>query len=305
MKFKLVTRKNMGPDLEEVPEKIYAQMVCGDYVPFDEFVEEFTYSRIAVENALDNTPPAAAKTALNHLVTYLLEPLRKFYKSPVAILSGYRSDAVNRLAGGVVASQHRKGEAADCYVAEGPEQLLAALQNSGLPFDQAILYKRCRFLHLSLKQFGRNRMQVLVYMICVICLFPGCGLRRNIRQSEQYGYSDSVVFIRSDSLLLQQHSALHDSLSWELKQIIYLPPDTSGRQPLQSITFARLLHTTHQTDSLTTKTTTQQSRSAYTEERSLTQKEHCATGYRVLILVVVGGGLFISTWRYLARKYQS
>ncbi len=268
-------------------------------------LEEFTYSRIAVENALDNTPPAAAKTALNHLVTYLLEPLRKFYKSPVAILSGYRSDAVNRLAGGVVASQHRKGEAADCYVAEGPEQLLAALQNSGLPFDQAILYKRRRFLHLSLKQFGRNRMQVLVYMICVICLFPGCGLRRNIRQSEQYGYSDSVVFIRSDSLLLQQHSALHDSLSWELKQIIYLPPDTSGRQPLQSITFARLLHTTHQTDSLTTKTTTQQSRSAYTEERSLTQKEHRATDYRVLILEVVGGGLFISTWRYLARKYQS
>ena len=83
----------------------------------DPALEEFTYSRIAVENALDNTPPAAAKTALNHLVTYLLEPLRKFYKSPVAILSGYRSDAVNRLAGGVVASQHRIGEAADCYVA--------------------------------------------------------------------------------------------------------------------------------------------------------------------------------------------
>lgn len=77
----------------------------------DPALEEFTYSCIAVENALDNTPPAAAKTALNHLVTYLLEPLRKFYKSPVAILSGYRSDAVNRLAGGVVASQHRKGEA--------------------------------------------------------------------------------------------------------------------------------------------------------------------------------------------------
>lgn len=74
----------------------------------DPALEEFTYSRIAVENALDNTPPAAAKTALNHLVTYLLEPLRKFYKSPVAILSGYRSDAVNRLAGGVVASQHRE-----------------------------------------------------------------------------------------------------------------------------------------------------------------------------------------------------
>ena len=40
MKFKLVTKKNMGPDQESIPEKVYAQMVCGDYVPFEEFVEE-------------------------------------------------------------------------------------------------------------------------------------------------------------------------------------------------------------------------------------------------------------------------
>ena len=32
----------------------------------DPALEEFTYSRIAVENVLDNTPPAAAKTALDH-----------------------------------------------------------------------------------------------------------------------------------------------------------------------------------------------------------------------------------------------
>ena len=62
-------------------------------------LEEFTYSRIAVENALDNTPPAEAKSALQHLVTCLLEPLRQLYKAPIAILSGYRSETVNRLAG--------------------------------------------------------------------------------------------------------------------------------------------------------------------------------------------------------------
>ena len=44
MKFKLVLRKNMGPDQEEVPMKVYAQMVCGDYVPFEEFVEEIADS---------------------------------------------------------------------------------------------------------------------------------------------------------------------------------------------------------------------------------------------------------------------
>lgn len=268
-------------------------------------LEEFTYSRIAVENALDNTPPAEAKSALQCLVTCLLEPLRQLYKAPIAILSGYRSEAVNRLAGGVSASQHRKGEAADCYIAEGPEMLLSLLKRSGLPFDQAILYKRRRFLHLSLKQFGRNRMQVLVYMVCVVCLFSGCGLRRNTKQSENYSYEDSAYLICNDSLLLQQHFALHDSLSWELKQIIYLPPDTSGRQSLQSITIARLLHTARKTDSLTTEIGSRQYWSTYTEKKSFIQKEHRATGYWVLILVVVGGGLFISTWRYLARKYQS
>lgn len=125
-------------------------------------LEEFTYSRIAVENALDNTPSAGAKDALQHLVTCLLEPLRILCKAPVAILSGYRSEAVNRLAGGVPMSQHRKGEAADCYIAEGPEKLLSVLKSSGLVFDQAILYKRRRFLHLSLKTSGKNRMQILL-----------------------------------------------------------------------------------------------------------------------------------------------
>lgn len=55
-------------------------------------LEEFTYSRIAVENALDNVPPVEAKSALQHLVTCLLEPLRQLYKAPIAILSGYRSE---------------------------------------------------------------------------------------------------------------------------------------------------------------------------------------------------------------------
>ena len=47
--------------------------------------------------------------------------------------------------------------------ADGPEKLLDVLQCSGLVFDQAILYRRKRFLHLSLKINGNNRMQVLVY----------------------------------------------------------------------------------------------------------------------------------------------
>ena len=76
-------------------------------------------------------------------------------RSFIAAASGTSS-----LVGGVPTSQHTKGEAADCYCASGPEYLLQVLLDSGLPFDQAIVYKRKRFLHLSYRQ-GRCRKMVL------------------------------------------------------------------------------------------------------------------------------------------------
>lgn len=123
--------------------------------------EEMTYSRIAVENGLDNVPPEEARKAMRELVKRLLEPLRIAYAHPIAITSGYRSPEVNRLAGGVPSSQHVKGEAADCYVPD-PEELLNVLRFCKLPFDQAILYKRKKFLHLSFRAKGPNRYQIII-----------------------------------------------------------------------------------------------------------------------------------------------
>ena len=42
----------------------------------------------------------------------------------------------------------------------GPDYLLKVLKVSGLPFDQAIIYCRCQFLHLSYRE-GRNRGMVI------------------------------------------------------------------------------------------------------------------------------------------------
>lgn len=123
-------------------------------------LEEFTYSRIAIEQGLENIPNPQALLALKNLTGYLLQPLRERYGKIIAITSGYRNEAVNLLAGGVKNSQHTKGEAADCYIAEGPEVLLGILQASGLAFDQAIVYRRKKFLHLSYRE-GFNRQQLL------------------------------------------------------------------------------------------------------------------------------------------------
>nr|WP_278629940.1 hypothetical protein [Parabacteroides goldsteinii] len=53
-----------------------------------------------------------------------------------------------------------KGEAADCYVPD-IYFLLDTLKKSGLPFDQAILYRKKHFLHLSYRVNGKQRRQVL------------------------------------------------------------------------------------------------------------------------------------------------
>lgn len=126
------------------------------YFTFD----ELTYSRTAVENGLSNRPGATERDNLAQLVERLLDPLRERLGEPIAILSGYRSPEVNSLVGGVADSQHTLGEAADCYCLAGPERLLAVLRASGLPFDQAIVYRRRNFLHLSYRA-GRCRGQIL------------------------------------------------------------------------------------------------------------------------------------------------
>lgn len=192
-------------------------------------LEEMCYSRIAVENGIDNSPPEKEQRALKHLATDLLEPLRKLYGKPIAILSGYRSEKVNRLAGGVSSSQHLRGEAADCYTPD-IKGLLAVLQRSGLVFDQAILYCKRNFLHLSLKATGKNRMQVLLFMLSLFLFLPGCGVRGQYVQQERAIQVDTATVSLLHERMEKKDFRLTDTTTWQLLQIAYAPPDSMGRQ---------------------------------------------------------------------------
>ena len=124
-------------------------------------LSELTHSLTAIENAIDNTPDEKSLESLKNLCKNLLQPLRDKLGKPIHVTSGYRCEELNRLVGGVPTSQHTKGEAADCYCTDGPEFLLQVLLDSGLVFDQAIVYKKKNFLHLSLKKEGNNRKMIL------------------------------------------------------------------------------------------------------------------------------------------------
>lgn len=199
-------------------------------------LEEMSYSRIAVDNGLNNEPPFAARKALKYLADNLLEPLRQLHKGPIAILSGYRSRSVNSLAGGVATSQHQKGEAADCYVPKGPAYLLGLLKKSGLIFDQAIIYRQRNFLHLSLKEVGCNRMQILYYLFCFVFLLPACRIQREGTDKETVIHADSLLVTGKDSFLFNRRISVMDSIDWNMTRLVMLPPDSTGRQYPAEIT---------------------------------------------------------------------
>lgn len=124
-------------------------------------IGELTHSYAAMENGLDNSPGKTELAALKLLAVNVLEPLRKCLGAPIIVNSGYRNPDVNRLVGGVATSQHIKGEAADCYTPLGARHLLDVLLENKIPFDQAILYNKKNFLHISYRNSSGNRMMVL------------------------------------------------------------------------------------------------------------------------------------------------
>jgi len=76
-------------------------------------LKEFENSAVAQAHGIDNTVPTVYVPTLQQLCRTILEPLRAFAGQPIIISSGYRCSALNIRVGGVYASQHTLGEAAD------------------------------------------------------------------------------------------------------------------------------------------------------------------------------------------------
>ena len=114
--------------------------------------------------------PACCEESLDALMTEVLEPARRRLGKPIVINSGYRCSVHNATVGGVVNSQHMKGEAADIAPMarfQGPsfrfqdelKRLQRIIVENGV-FDQLIVYPT--FLHVSYKRHGNNRKQIII-----------------------------------------------------------------------------------------------------------------------------------------------
>lgn len=83
-------------------------------------LSEFERSVTAQKYGIDNRCPSQYIPALQQLCNEILEPLREYARQPVIISSGYRSSQLNVKVGGVYASQHTLGEAADIQIPKTP-----------------------------------------------------------------------------------------------------------------------------------------------------------------------------------------
>lgn len=83
-------------------------------------LSEFERSATAQQHGIDNTCPSQFIPSLQQLCKTILEPLRTFAGQPIIISSGYRCNLLNTKVGGVYASQHTLGEAADIQIPKTP-----------------------------------------------------------------------------------------------------------------------------------------------------------------------------------------
>ena len=136
-------------------------------------LSEFERSATADRLHIDNTCPSTLIPQLSTLCKTILEPLRQHFGEPVIISSGYRSPTLNIRVGGVYASQHTLGEAADIVplppagsLSYKPSALSSWFDwlKDNTNFDQLILEhdsKGSYWIHVSCrKNRKKNRHQV-------------------------------------------------------------------------------------------------------------------------------------------------
>ena len=132
-------------------------------------IEKLSYSRIAAEKGINNTPTGDVKRSLELLIDKCLDPIREKYGKPITVSSGYRNYLVNQLVGGKATSQHLKGEASDIVGNNDKEtrrifEIAKELGN----YDQ-LLFERNKkgsvWVHISYKAEGNRKQCIDNYIV--------------------------------------------------------------------------------------------------------------------------------------------
>lgn len=120
-------------------------------------LRELTFSKLAQDHNIDNTPDAKTLETLKYTASQL-DKVRELLNKPVNISSGYRCLQVNRRIGSKDTSQHLKAEAVDfkCELFGNPKKVFDKIRESNIHFDQLILEFN-QWVHISFVKNGGRR----------------------------------------------------------------------------------------------------------------------------------------------------
>ena len=76
-------------------------------------VKEVTKSNTAKRYGISNEPTIEHLENLKAIALNIFQPARDYFKKPIHVSSGYRSESLNKKIGGSKTSQHSKGQALD------------------------------------------------------------------------------------------------------------------------------------------------------------------------------------------------
>lgn len=129
---------------------------------------EMIRSETAKRRGINNTPKPEHLDNMKVLAKKIFEPIRNYFKTPIFISSGYRSEALNKAIKGSRSSQHSLGQAIDIDM-DGSgtisnKEVFEYIKNN-LEFDQLIWefgdVHNPDWVHVSYSE-GRNRNEVLI-----------------------------------------------------------------------------------------------------------------------------------------------
>lgn len=130
-------------------------------------LKDLVTSDVAKRKKIDNNPTLSARKNLQWLVDFVIPKLQTLIESSckgeITITSGYRSQELNDIVGGVAGSYHTHGLAIDFSINTAkPERLMQWIYNLEIPFDELIWYPKKKYYHLQFRRKTSNRSRILV-----------------------------------------------------------------------------------------------------------------------------------------------
>lgn len=111
-----------------------------------ESVKSSTGDRLGIRNIIpENLKKTVAYTAAR------MDTIRLLLNVPCTVNSFYRSQELNSAVGGSKTSDHMSGRAIDFVPGTNLREAYNKIKNSGLSYDQLIIYPKQGFLHISFK----------------------------------------------------------------------------------------------------------------------------------------------------------